>query len=228
MVGIHNLFQRRSDTHEKRISNPSIHSNCYCHGWHLIGPMEQKRHEFMKEVSTVDKPMSNLDFKLMSLMLKVRDFFLPRMDLLKEAGIEPGFCVLDYGCGPGSYIVPLAELVGSSGKIHALDIHPLADKEVRKIAARKAIANVKTINSDCNTGFPDNSMDVVLLYDIFHDLSQPDDVLRELHRVLRPAGTLSFSDHHMKEQDILARVTNTGLFKLLKKGKKTYSFSKVS
>ena len=70
-------------------------------------------------------------------------------------------------------------------------------------------------------------MDVILLYDTFHDLSLPDDVLRELHRVLKPDGTMSFSDHHMNEKDILTRVTNTGLFKLLAKGKKTYSFSKV-
>ena len=173
------------------------------------------------------KPMSILGFKLMSLMFKVRDFFRPRLDLLKEAGIESGLCVLDYGCGPGSYIVPLAELVGPSGKIYALDIHPLAIKEVNKIAARKGIENIETIESDCSTGLSDNHVNVVLLYDTFHDLSQPDDVMRELHRVLKPGGILSFSDHHMKEQDILLRVTKTGMFKLSKKGKKTYSFSKV-
>ena len=65
----------------------------------------------------------------------------------------------------------------------------------------------------------------MLLYDTFHDLSRPDDVLQELHRVLKSGGTLSFSDHHMKDQEILARVTKTGLFKLSKKGKKTYSFA---
>jgi len=173
------------------------------------------------------KPMSILGFKLMSLMFKVRDFFRPRLDLLKEAGIETGLCVLDYGCGPGSYIVPLAELVGPSGKIYALDIHPLAIKEVKKIAARKGIENIETIESDCNTGLSDNNVNAVLLYDTFHDLSQPDDVMQELHRVLKRVGTLSFSDHHMKEQDILLRVTKTGMFKLSKKGKKTYSFSKV-
>jgi ubiquinone/menaquinone biosynthesis C-methylase UbiE len=149
------------------------------------------------------------------------------MVLLKEAGIKSGFCILDYGCGPGSYIVPLAELVGSSGKIYALDIHPVALKEVKKIAARKGIENIETIESDCNTGLSDNIVDVVLLYDTFHDLSQPENVLRELHRVLKPGNTLSFSDHHMKEKDIIARVTNPGMFKLLQKGKKTYSFLKI-
>lgn len=175
----------------------------------------------------MDRPMSGVGFKLMSLMLKVRDFLRPRMDLLKEADIEPGFCILDYGCGPGSYIEPLVKLVETSGMIYALDIHPLAIKEVQKIAAQKGIANIKTIESDCDTGLPDNYVDVILLYDSFHNLSLPDDVLRELHRVLKGDGTLSFSDHHMNEQDILTRVTKTTLFKLSTQGKKTYSFSKV-
>lgn len=169
--------------------------------------------------------MSPLGFKLMTWAFRVRDFIRPRMGLLAEAGIKPGFRVLDYGCGPGSYIAPLAQLVGTSGEIYALDINPLAIKEVLKITARKAIPNIKKIVSDCHTGLPDNHVDVVLLYDTFHNLSRPDDVLQELHRVLKSGGTLSFSDHHMKDQEILARVTKAGLFKLSKKGKKTYSFA---
>ena len=175
----------------------------------------------------MDKPMPSIGFKLMSLMFKVRDFFRPRLDVLKEAGIESGVCILDYGCGPGSYMVPLAKLVGPAGKIYALDIHPLAIKKVKKIAARKGIENIETIESDCHTGLSDNHVDVVLLYDTFHNLSQPDAVTRELHRVLKSDGTLSFSDHHMKEKDIITRVINSSMFKLSKKGKRTYSFSKV-
>jgi ubiquinone/menaquinone biosynthesis C-methylase UbiE len=171
--------------------------------------------------------MSSAGFKFIGFIFKIRDFLRPRMNLLKEAGIEPGYCVLDYGCGPGSYIAPLARLVGTSGEIYALDMHPLAIRAVRKTAARKGITNVTTIESDCNTGLPDNHVDVVLLYDTFHNLSQPDDVLRELYRVLKSEGTLSFSDHHMNEKDILTSVTDKGFFKLLANGKKTYSFSKA-
>ncbi len=172
----------------------------------------------------MDSPKPNFDFKLMSFCYKFRDFFLPRMNILKEVGIRPGFHVLDYGCGPGSYIFPLAELVGESGKIYALDIHPLAIQRVQSIASKKQLSNVETICSDCKTGLPDNSIDVVLLYDTFHDLSEPNGVLEELHRVLKPNGILSFSDHHMKEEEIVSKVTNEDLFRLSRKGKKTYSF----
>jgi ubiquinone/menaquinone biosynthesis C-methylase UbiE len=175
----------------------------------------------------MDKPTSSIGFRLMALMFKARDMFRPRLDVLKEVGIQPGFSVLDYGCGPGGYIAPLAKLTGPSGKIHALDINPLAIEEVKKIAARNGLENVETIESDCDTGLPANGLDVVLLYDTFHSLSRPDDVLRELHRVLKPGGTMSFSDHHMKEEAIIARMTGAGMFELSKRNEKTYSFSKI-
>jgi len=174
----------------------------------------------------MDKPMSTLHFKFMSFGYKFRDFFLPRKNILKEVGIKAGFHILDYGCGPGGYIFSAVELVGKSGKIYALDIHPLAIQKVQNIAAKKKLTNVETICSDCKTGLPDNSLDVVLLYDTFHDLSKPGVVLVELHRVLKPSGILSFSDHHLKENEIISRMTDTGLFRLLRKGERVYNFVK--
>jgi len=174
----------------------------------------------------MDKPMSNFDFKFMSVGYKFRDFFLPRINILEEVGIKQGFHVLDYGCGPGGYIIPLTKLVGESGKIYALDIQPLAIQKVQDIASKRQLTNVETILSDCRTGLPDNSLDVVVLYDAFHHLNDSGMVLKELYRVLKPDGILSFSDHHMKENEIVAAVTNGELFHLLKRGQRTYTFSK--
>jgi ubiquinone/menaquinone biosynthesis C-methylase UbiE len=166
-------------------------------------------------------------YKLMAFMYKFRDFLAPRKAVLKEAGLKEGFQVLDYGCGPGSYTGPLAELVGPSGKIYALDFHRLAIKMVERRAAKKHLANVITIQSDCQTGLPDQSLDAALLFDVFHHLEQPDMVLKELHRVLKPGGILSFSDHHLREGEIVSRVTKEGFFRLARKGRKTYSFQKI-
>jgi ubiquinone/menaquinone biosynthesis C-methylase UbiE len=170
--------------------------------------------------------MSNLGFRVMALTFKLRDFFMPRRDIVKEAGIKEGFHVLDYGCGPGSYVIVVSELVGNSGKVYALDINPAAVKMVKKIAAKKRLPNVETILSDCKTGLPDEDIDVVLLYDTFHDLKDPNKVLEELHRVLKPNGTLSFSDHHMKDNEIVTKITSRGLFRLSKRAERTHNFVK--
>lgn len=174
----------------------------------------------------MDKPMPKFHFKRMSFMFKLRDSFRPRKHILREVGIEPGFHVLDYGCGPGSYIIPLTELVGKSGKVYALDIHPLAIKRVQSIASKKGLTNVETISSSGCTELPDDTIDVILLYDTLHLLSDPQKVLKELHRLLKPTGILSLSDHHMKEDEILSKLTSRGLFRLSRKGKRTYSFLK--
>ena len=173
----------------------------------------------------MDKPMPNIGFTGMSLAFKVRDFLFPRKDVLAEVDIKPGFHILDFGCGPGSYTTIAAELAGPTGKVYALDIHPLAVERIQRVALKRKLTNIEAICSDCATGLEESSMDVVLLYDIFHHLSDPHTVLKELHRVLKPEGILSFSDHHMKEDKILSQITDTKLFKLSLKGKKTYSFS---
>jgi len=175
----------------------------------------------------MDKPMSNLDFRFMSLSFIFRDIFLPRKNILAEVGIKPGFSILDYGCGSGSYTIPAAQLVGELGKVYSLDIHPLAVQQVQKVMAKKRLTNIETILSDCATALPDESIDIVLLYDTLHNLSEPDKVSAELHRVLKPNGILSVNDHHLKEQEIITKITGKGFFRLLKKGKKVYNFQKV-
>jgi len=159
----------------------------------------------------------------------LRDLSHPPEEVLEEADIRPGAAVLDFGCGPGSYTFAAASMVGEKGKLYALDINPLAVQRVRNLAARKKRANIEAILSDGATGLPDGSLDVVLLYDTFHELEKPEQVLRELHRVLKPAGILSFNDHHLKEEgELLARVTAGGLFTLSRKGKRVYNFARVS
>jgi len=149
------------------------------------------------------------------------------MEILKEAGIKTGFRVLDYGCGAGSYVAAASELVGPSGRVYALDIHPLAVQSVQHLVSKRGLANVETILSDCRTGLPNESLDVALLYDIYHDLAEPGDVLNELHRVLKPNSILSFNDHHMKGEEVTAKVGAGTLFRLAEKGRMTYRFAKV-
>lgn len=167
---------------------------------------------------------SSLHFRLMSFTFRLRDFFLPPGRILSEAGIQPGFTVLDYGCGSGSFVFPLSELVGESGRVYAVDMHPLAIRRIERITSSKRLTNVVAIRSDCETRLPDGSVDTALLYDTFHTLTDPDKVLRELHRVLKQGGILSFRDHHATEAEILSGVTGAGFFSLSRKGKRTYTF----
>lgn len=175
----------------------------------------------------MDQTMSDLRFQGMSLLFGVRDFLRPRGPILQEAGIRPGDQVLDFGCGPGSYTLPAAQLVGDAGKIYALDLQPLALERVAQTAQQRGLENVYTIRSHGPTALPAGTLDVVLLYDVFHLFSQPQTILAELRRVLKPGGRLSVNDHHLQDADIVAGITRSAEFVLAHKGRYTLTFAPV-
>lgn len=84
---------------------------------------------------------NSVHFQLLTLSYRIRDFFRPRISILQEIGIKAGARMLDFGCGPGSYIEPLAKLVSPKGQIYALalDINPLAIRSVRQLAQKKSL-----------------------------------------------------------------------------------------
>jgi ubiquinone/menaquinone biosynthesis C-methylase UbiE len=162
----------------------------------------------------------------MAAEFKIRDYLHPRKEIVEEVGLKAGFQVLDYGCGPGGYTLPVAKIIGSSGKLYALDAAPIAIEMVNKIVAKNRLNNVETILSDCDTKLPDGKLNVVLLYDVFHDLEDQKSLLKKLHRVLKENGEISFSDHHLKDNEIVSRITEDGLFTFQKKNSNTYTFIK--
>jgi ubiquinone/menaquinone biosynthesis C-methylase UbiE len=148
--------------------------------------------------------------------------FKPEKELSK-LDISTGQTVLDYGCGIGSFTLPLAQRVGDRGWVYALDIEPSALTMVQKAARRKGITNIETIHSDCDTGLPDCSIDLALFIGVLPHLQHAGPVLAELHRVLRspepaegkPGGVLATRHcFRISREEVLRRIDETGLFGL--------------
>lgn len=169
---------------------------------------------------------SDHSFRVMALEFRVRDFFRPPERILREAGIRNGMTVFDFGCGPGGFSLAAAKLVGPDGRVYAADNHPLALKSVQRAADREGFVNVWTISGGRVADFPRDSVDMTLLYDVLHDLHEPGLILGELHRVLKPSGVLSVSDHHMKKDLLISMITDGGLFLLAGGNRRTFQFKK--
>ncbi len=161
-----------------------------------------------------NKPYTNLAFRGMAFWLKLREILCDLQQRLVKAGLEKGQIVLDYGCGIGSYTIPAAQIVGDAGTVYALDMHPLAIETVQRRARKENLSNVKTIHSDLDTGLAAQSVDVVLLYDVFHMVPDQPALLRELHRVLKPGGRLSVLPDHMTGDELLSTMNRGNLFGL--------------
>ncbi len=143
----------------------------------------------------MQRKMNDLWFKLMALEYRLKSNSDSIRQELEAAGIRPGMKLLDFGCGPGRYTLPAAEIVGSQGAVYAVDVHPLALITVEREARRQGLANVRVINSDCDTGLEAESVDVVLLYYALHDIERKESVLNEIHRILTPEGKLLYKDN---------------------------------
>ena len=165
-----------------------------------------------------------LNYQAMLLILYFRDLFNPPKMILREANIKHGLTILDYGCGPGNYSIAALKLLEGTGVVFALDKHPLAIKSVLKKIKKRRVTNIQTIHSKCETGLASNSVDVVFLYHVFNDLENPDDVLEELHRVIKPSSILSFMEFDI--EGISPNIVKSGLFQLQKKMGRTRIFVK--
>ena len=158
---------------------------------------------------------SDLAFRLMTLTYKLRDLFQNPRRSLEKARLTKGMSVVDYGCGPGSFTIPVAELVGREGKVFALDIHPLAITTVKQKTSRKGLQNVETVLvRGYDTGIEASSIDRVLLIDTIHLIDDPDALFREIHRMLKPDGLLFMEKGHMAMSEQKSIVEKAGLFKI--------------
>lgn len=160
------------------------------------------------------RPQNRLAFALMALEFRVRDLLRPPAQTLAHVGLQPGQTVLDLGCGPGGFSLAAARAVGPTGKVLALDLNPLAVAMVERQARSQGLDNISAVCADNTVALPVQDIDVALVYDVLHDFGDPPVVLADLHRVLKPDGLLSVSDHHLKDGALLVAVTAGDLFRL--------------
>ena len=136
--------------------------------------------------------------------------------------VQEGQTFLDYGCGTGSFTIPAARIVNTTGRVYALDCFPRQLEIVEEKSRKEGLTNIETILSDSETGLPDESIDVVWMCDVLHEIRERRAVLEELHRVLRREGTLAIYDG-MREK---ALDYTTGLFSLTGRDGKLLRFTK--
>ena len=108
---------------------------------------------------------------------------------LSHLAIQPGETILDLGSGPGFWTLPLAEKVGASGKVWALDG---SQDMLDALAKRNPPAQVRLLLAELPLiKLPDASVDWVWAAFVFHEVTPPEKLAAELRRLLRADGRLA-------------------------------------
>ena len=119
-------------------------------------------------------------------------------DSLRYVEIHPGWAVLDAGCGGGGFLPLMAELVGLTGEVIAMDLAPENVAHIDKVIRDGNLpANVKArVGSLLSLPFSNASFDCVWSANVVQYLTEKefDSAMNEFKRVLRPGGTLAIKD----------------------------------
>jgi ubiquinone/menaquinone biosynthesis C-methylase UbiE len=109
--------------------------------------------------------------------------------------LRAGSRVADVGAGDGAFALDFAARVGPGGRVYATELEAEQLDAIRAAAQAAGLANVEAVRAEvAATGLPTACCEAILLRDVYHHLTQPLDVSRDLLRALAPGGVLVVID----------------------------------
>ncbi len=136
-------------------------------------------------------------------------------EVLVHIGVSQAQTVLDYGCGPGTFTIPCARIIGRQGRVYAFEVRAALLEQVKERARQAELSNIIPVLSDSSNleiELPDKNIDAILVYDVMHAIKDQKGLLQELHRVLKDDGILSVFPMHMGTERFMAIMKEYGLF----------------
>jgi SAM-dependent methyltransferase len=119
---------------------------------------------------------------------------------LDAIAIQRGSTIADIGAGVGYFTWRLAERTGPTGVVYGEDIQqPMLDMLMKNMSERH-INNVRPVRGTPeDPKLPPNSLDVVLMVDVYHEFSEPEKMLDHLRDAMKPQGRIIFLEYRAED-----------------------------
>ena len=123
--------------------------------------------------------------------------------LLAALKVQPGQAVCDMGCGNGFYTLPLARQTGEAGKVLAVDIQPEMLHMLDERAKAEGLKNIQLITgTQTDPQLEPESVDLILLVDVYHEFSHPRQMLAAMHKALKPGGRIALAEFRLEDRNV--------------------------
>ena len=125
---------------------------------------------------------------------------------LAALDLKPGMQVGDVGAGTGFYSLRMAQFVLPGGTVYANDLQPAMLRRIADKAKKRSISNVKEVQgteSDCK--LPEGALDLVLMVDVYHEFSRPQEMLRSVRRSLKEDGRIVLLEYRGEDESVPIR-----------------------
>ncbi|HLW54129.1 MAG TPA: class I SAM-dependent methyltransferase [Candidatus Angelobacter sp.] len=138
--------------------------------------------------------------------------------VIAALNLKGGETVADIGAGSGFYTFKIAPKVGPSGKVLAVDIQDEMVAALRRGAADRNAMNVEvTKGSERDPHLPANSVDLVLMVDVYHELSFPYEMMTAIRNALKPGGRMVFVEYRKEDPAVAIKEVHKMAVDQLKK-----------
>jgi ubiquinone/menaquinone biosynthesis C-methylase UbiE len=118
-------------------------------------------------------------------------------ETIAKLGLKPGMIVADIGAGSGIFEGALANAVGSTGTVYAVDVDKGLLDAINKKAAEAHVINVKTVlGKFTDPALPSSDVDVAFINDVLHHIEDRATYLKNLARYIKPSGRIALIDFH--------------------------------
>lgn len=117
--------------------------------------------------------------------------------------LKPGMVVCDLGCGNGYHAFPMARSVAPDGKVYGVEIQEPYLKMLEESARKQEIANfVPVLGLVHDPKLPDNTFDLMLLVDVYHEFSHPVHMLEAMKKALKPQGMIVLVEFRAEDESV--------------------------
>jgi predicted methyltransferase len=124
--------------------------------------------------------------------------------VVASLGLEPGQKVADLGAGGGYFSFRLADAVGPSGKVYAVDIDEAMNERLQRLAAERGASNVEVVLALSDDLRLPEPVDVIFTSNTYHHLEDRSAYFDSAARYLTPGGRVAIVEY--KEEGFLQRV----------------------
>lgn len=116
--------------------------------------------------------------------------------------LAPDTVIADIGAGSGYYSFRIAPLI-PEGKVIAVDIQPEMLDFLKSESTKLGVANVQPhLGSIDDINLPPNTLDSALMVDAYHEFSHPAEMLRSLHKALKPGGKIYLLEYRAEDPEV--------------------------
>jgi ubiquinone/menaquinone biosynthesis C-methylase UbiE len=123
--------------------------------------------------------------------------------LWKMLKVKEGDIVADLGAGSGYHTFKLAEMTGAKGKVYAVDIQKeMLDIIRARIKMGKVKNVVPTKGTEKDPKLPDESLDMILMVDVYHEFSYPFEMTEAMVKALKAGGRLIFVEFRLEDPKV--------------------------